>query len=314
MKIKKISLFFLWFVLEVSFCFAQPKYTFSSSSQVYKNLENAIVLNDSNFPDYYDELMVSVDFPIFYFGKRLYSVLVKNNGEITFSTPEERIELFPVQLKLKPNSKISYIIKGKPNCGNRILKIEYQNMGFRCDTSNTYFANAQLWIYENTGLIEIHFGASFDNPAIYSDTENNCSGIFPYGSRLRFDQNLSALPYNDPDQPAFFEGDLSNHSTYGIENIPSSGILFRFDPELFTYNHFKISPNPARYFVNISRPLNCGEFQIRLFNSKVQLLFQKEFTSPSQFIDTSNLIPGIYFIQVWNKHNDVFFVEKLLIL
>jgi hypothetical protein len=60
--------------------------------------------------------------------------------------------------------------------------------------------------------------------------------------------------------------------------------------------------------------LDCGDFQINVFDSKGQLLIQKEFTASSQSIDVSLLIPGIYFVQVWDKENHKNFVEKLLIL
>ena len=314
MKMKYVLVLLSLQILTLSFCFAQEKYVFEASSQAYENLKDPIVLNDSNYPDFYDELMVEVDFPIFYFGKKMYSILVKNRGEVVFGNLEERIELFPVRLKIKSNSKISYKVEGTPDCGNRILKIEYQNMGFKCDLANYYFVNVQLWIYENTGIIEIHFGESLDNPEIYDVAENNCNGDFYYGSRLRFNSNLSAMPYDNPDQPKFFQGDLLDLGHAGIGAIPSPGTLYRFDPEIYSDSDFEIHPNPARLFTHISRPINCGDFQVKVFDTRGQFLFQKEFTYPSQFLDTSDLIPGIYFVQVWYEEKRKSFVKKLLIL
>ncbi len=315
MKIKNIIIQFYLLIGVLSICFAQEKYIFEASSATYRNLENPNVLNDSSYPDFYDDMMVEVDFPIYYQGKKVYAVLVKNIGVIVLGNMEERIELFPVQLKLKGDSKISYQIDGEPNCGNRILKVEYQNMGFRCDASDSYFANAQLWIHENTGVFEIHFGESLDNPENYSDTENSCYGSFSYGSRLRLQANLSAMPYNDPDQPDFFQGNLASTNILGIGAFPSAGIVYHFDPEIFTDDKLKLSPNPARYFTTVSRPLSCGDFLIKVFDSKGQLVFQEEFTGAiTQLIDTANLIPGIYFVQIWNEDDRESFVEKLLIL
>lgn len=299
-------------LLHLSVGFAQDSYAFEAASQTYNNLKAPIVLNDSGYPDFYDEFMLEVDFPIYYFGKKVFSVLVKNDGQVVFGNSDERIELFPVRLKLKEDSQISYTIEGEQHCSNRILKIEYRNMGFQCDVANYYFTNAQLWLYESTGVIEIHYGPSFDNPGIYDN--DHCHGDFYYGCRLRFHSYLSVMPYGDPNHPNCFQGNLSDLNSKGIGAIPSPGVFYRFDPEIFMDNNFKISPNPARYYTNISRPQTCGDFQINIFGNQGQLLFQKDFTAPAQHIDTANFPPGIYFIQIWDKENQQSIVEKLMVL
>lgn len=290
--------------------FSQQKYTFDAYSGSYTNLENAEILIDSGYPDFYDEVMIEVDFPIYYFGKKIYSVLVKNQGEIIFGNLEERAELLPVRLKIKHDSQISYLIEGGANCGNRILKIEYRNMGFKCDPTGTYFTNVQLWIYQHTGEIEIHFGESHDNPAIYS-TES-CNGKFHYGSRLRFRSDFSAMPFNDPDQPDFYQGNLSGVNHYGIGEIPGSGTVYRFDPGFAIDDNFKLTPNPARYSTRISPPVECGDYQLRLFNIQGQLLVETKFPSSGGDMNISNLNPGVYFIQLWDKEKQKGFVKKLL--
>ena len=312
MKIRNITISLFLMVLGASFCSAQGRYTFTTFSQSYHDLEDAIVLNDASYPYFHDEMMIEVDFPIFYFGKKIYSVLVKNRGEIIMGNQEERIELFPVKLKLNADSKISYKVEGGDNCGNQILKIEYQKMGFQCDPSDQYFATAQLWIHENTGVIEMHFGSSFDNPAVYN--MDNCYGKFTYGSRLKFTPQWSAMPYGDANAPNFTQGNIRLTDLKGIASIPSSGLVYRFDPEIFSGNNFKISPNPARYFTTVYRPSDCGAFQINIFNTQGQLLIQNPFINPSHTINTSNLVPGMYFVQILNTENHTKFIQKLLIL
>lgn len=306
------NLAFCLLIVAMPYVYSQGTYSFSYSAHTYEPLKDPIVLNDSTFPEFWDEFMIEVDFPIHYFGKKLYSVLVKNRGDVIMGNVEERIELFPVQLKLKQDSKISYTVDGELLCSNRILKIEFQNMGFRCDTTDTYFANAQLWIYEKTGVIEIHYGESFDNPEVYRVNENNCYGQFYYGSRLRFHVNLSAMPYNAPDQPDFFLGDLSDVDHWGIGAIPSAGMVYRFDPLLVTGNNFTISPNPSRYSIKLSRPQECGDFDIRIFDSNGRLLIRQEFASSFQYIDITHLNPGVYFVHLWDREEGKGFVDKLM--
>jgi hypothetical protein len=186
-------------------------------------------------------------------------------------------------------------------------------MGFRCDTTNTHFTNVQLWIYENSGAIEIHFGESDDNPGAYETRNPDCYGKTNFGCRLKLDSDWTAQAYGDPDNPSFYQG--PQHSNYsGVKNIPSNGMVYQFDPALFSDNDFKISPNPARFFTKISRPLDCGDFEIRIFNIQGQLVFKNEFEENEKNIDVSNLLIGVYFIQIFDKKNKKTFVEKLLIL
>ncbi|MDO5655921.1 MAG: hypothetical protein Q4G27_07255 [Flavobacteriaceae bacterium] len=59
-------------------------------------------------------------------------------------------------------SPISYVLEGE--IGTRIFKMQYSNIGFREDIEanniSTDFANFQLWLYESTNIIEVHFGES----------------------------------------------------------------------------------------------------------------------------------------------------------
>jgi hypothetical protein len=310
---KNICLIFCFQLLIFLPLSGQQRYNFSTSSQAYQDLDNPTVLNDNSFPEGNDDFMIESDFLIQYFDKNIYSILVTNRGRIYFGNKDEFVELLPVRLKMNIESQISYQKVGASNCGNRVLKIEYKNMGFRCDTTNTHFTNVQLWIYENSGAIEIHFGESFDNPEIYRTSDPNCYGLTYYGCRLRLSSKWSAQPFGDADDPNYYQGELNN-SYYGVERIPSNGRIYQFDPGLLSDNNFKISPNPARSFTKISRPLDCGDFEIRIFDIRGQMVYQEEFVDNQKTINTSQLLIGVYFIQIYNKKNKKTFVEKLLIL
>ena len=57
-------------------------------------------------------------------------------------------------------SPISYQVEGPP--GNGVFKMEWKNVGFYGEwaASNSYFntTNFQLWIYQNSGVIEFRYG------------------------------------------------------------------------------------------------------------------------------------------------------------
>lgn len=312
MKTTSLFLFFqLWFYL----CsVGQPTYNFSTATQSYQDLENPTILNDSSFPEGYNEFMIESDFLISYFDENIYSILVTNRGRIYFGSQSQYVELLPVRLKLGNDSQISYQKEGESGCGNRILKIEYKNIGFKCDTTDSHFANVQLWIYENTGVLEIHFGESFDNPEIYETRDPDCYGRTYYGSRLRYNQDLSALPYGDPASPKFYQGDLGGSNIDGLASIPPNGMVYRFDIAFFLNNSFKMSPNPARDNIRVFRPKDCGDFVISIYNITGALIFQSDFRENEKTIDVSNLLIGVYFVQIYNEKNNKTFVEKLLIL
>jgi len=129
-KTINVCVLFCLGMLISSSLFGQQRYNFSTASQSYDDLDDPIILNDNNKPDAYDDFMIESDFWISYFDKKVYSVLITNRGRIYFGSQEEFVELLPVKLKMKEDSQISYQKVGESNCGNRILKIEYKNIGF----------------------------------------------------------------------------------------------------------------------------------------------------------------------------------------
>lgn len=315
---KNVIILFYLQMLVVSSTSAQPRYQFSTTSNSYQNLDNPVILNDATYSELHDDFMVESDFEILYFGQKTYSILVKNIGTVHMTNGGARIELLPVRLKIKSDSQISYQKVGDSNCGNRILKIEFKNMGFQCDTTDSYFINAQLWIYENSNIFEFHYGASLDNPDIYF-VDNwmgtvDCYGRNYYGGRMRLAYGWSAQVYDDPVAPKFYQGDLANFNLRGIESIPPEGMVYLFDPQIFPDGNFTMNPNPARYYIDVSRPLACGDFELRIFDVRGQLIHKREFIENGDRIKTTGLLPGIYFVQIFDRENLETFVKKLLIL
>ncbi|MFM7725329.1 MAG: hypothetical protein ACKO7B_01385, partial [Flavobacteriales bacterium] len=59
-----------------------------------------------------------------------------------------------------PVSPISYQLEGPP--GNQVFKLEWKNVGFygEFQASNSFYntTNFQLWLYQNSGVIEFRYG------------------------------------------------------------------------------------------------------------------------------------------------------------
>jgi hypothetical protein len=144
-------------------------YTFSRTTGNYQDLTGATSLNNNQTwddPGY----IVPMDFPFTMFGKTIDSLsyfslggsLMGFCGSDTVYTPI----ISPFEADLidrggwtgNSQSPLSYKVDG--GVGNRILKIEWNNAGSYDDSTLNDYVNFQLWMYEGSDDIEIHFGAS----------------------------------------------------------------------------------------------------------------------------------------------------------
>ena len=70
-------------------------------------------------------------------------------------------------------SPISYKIETGNN--GSICKIEWKNAGFYEDEEGIYYTNFQLWLYEGSDMLEIHYGPSFVDPIHYAWEQDACA-------------------------------------------------------------------------------------------------------------------------------------------
>jgi len=326
MKALKLILYVLFISANT---FAQEvEYFFEQLSNDYTNLSNPISINNGlvwDDPGY--EVSIGFDFKLF---NTLVSDLTfeEGLGADLFSTDMNHA-IWPATADIADRayietitgdnlgatgslSPISYLLEGDE--GNRIFKLEWKNVGFYEDEEMNYFMNFQLWLYEGSDMIEVHFGAS-DVPNFFFSQEDNIIGFFngdfwwetATGYILEGDGDSYNFNYYDFTQPTY---------PNAFSSVPEDGTVFRFYPE-YAVGMDKIEwviktyPNPVNDFLHID---NLGqaltEYKIVALDGRIL----KAGTSAEQSIqiDLSHLKSGVYLItcDTNGKHIKKSFVKQ----
>ncbi len=323
MKVKYLfAIMFIGLVLNIH---AQT-YEFNVSNGSYTELTESISLNNGmTWDDLHYTIPIGFDFQyfdttvnqIFLDERFLNAILIFNKTEITpLLSPYgasiiDRGYDFNVGVSSGSLSNVSYKLEG--TIGNRIFKIEWKNVGFYFDISDngtsTDFTNFQLWLYEGSNNIEMHYGPNLitQPELVFEDSPGTMITLFPSynvvsGTLVRNGYMLGGDPSSPQFQlitDAFFLTELS-----GI--IPN-GTIYRFSYTTTgiadsgdKFDGIAVYPNPALDYVNI------------LFNKESRIIedlrildlygrIVKSIDVPDIFIDLSDLSTGIYTIQFITK-------------
>ena len=303
-------------------------YNFSVSTGSYSDLTGSTSLNNGITWDD-PQFNIPIGFNFQYFNTTMNQIFVEDwglGGELTSDTSETGILplLIPYGADIIDRgsdtinfigqagslSPLSYKLEG--NIGSRILKIEWKNVGFYSDIDDdnisTDFTNFQLWLYEGTNDIEIHFGPnSITQPNLaFDDETGSYVGLFP-----EYDFDNDSLISNgivlsgNPSSP----NALSVDSIYAnfLNGVIPNGVIYKFTNTAvgiseFTGNFVDVSiyPNPSDGFINFSSDkMELSIKSISVLNTSGQTV--KGFNYTSNAIDISDLNSGIYFVQIKTK-------------
>lgn len=166
-------------------------------------------------------------------------------------------------------SPISYQLEGPP--GNAVFKLEWKNVGFygEWDANNTFYntTNFQLWIYQNTGVIEFRYGPN----TIKSGSLIHYFGTGPLvllGKNASFNGSgwagLWALGGN-PQNPTItaIPSGQQPLAEQSLTSEPASGTVYRFAPIVISAEQvhknkpLHVWPSPASTILNVSIKPNC---------------------------------------------------------
>lgn len=204
-------------------------------------------------------------------------------------------------------SNISYLLEGAP--GSRILKIEWKNVGFyselEFDNISTDFTNFQLWLYEGSNDIEIHFGPnSITQPNLSFDGEaGTYIGLFP---EVDFDNETvigTGIELSgNPRSPTVLA--TSSIYTNFLNGVIPNGTIYKFAmrtsgiSELKNdFSNISLYPHPSNDYFKISvdnMPFDINS--ISIFNSDGKKVKETNYTK--DIIDISDLSSGIYFVLI----------------
>ena len=299
-------------------------YFFSKTTGTYVDLTGAISINNSQLwddPEYvipigfnFDLYDITIDSLYFGIGLGgLVSSKIDTNYEAEYLiNPFETDLIDRGDISGTSQSPISYKVEGLP--GNRILKVEWKNAGFYDEddslgTLNDYI-NFQLWIYEGTHDIEMHFGSNMiTNPTINYFGETGASiGL------LDNDLNNAYLLSDIPSNPILVD------TLSFLNGTPSDGTIYKFSKNTVgieannsTIYAVKVYPNPLQTEAIFQTQKILKDAILTIYNSNGQVVKQIANISGKEVtIHRANLLSGLYFIRL-TENNKVIASDKLII-
>jgi hypothetical protein len=126
-------------------------------------------------------------------------------------------------------SSVSYTIEG--SSGDKVIKTQWKNLKIRVGQSSN-FVNMQIWVYQKTGIVEIHYGpSSSNNQTGFNKTSGPQVGMF--FSRDNFTKCYEKLWVTGaPD--ALKLDSVNNYTFNAMSGVPVNGTVFRFLPRFAT--------------------------------------------------------------------------------
>ncbi len=316
----------LWFIFLMCAFFPLGKsaaqstdewYEFESLQEAYRPLESPITLNPGvDYPGH-NNYTVALGFEFRFFDQAIHSIRVQRNGVVHLGTLSELIDPFRPTLTVVPQSHIGYQIESYGPCQHRILKIEWRNMALLCQDSVVEGdVSFQLWLYEESNLVELRYGPQLNISAAESCSGNRWSYL---GPRLRKEiDGPFAIITNSYEEPTLIQGTSpSLASSYNIQlAIPPDGIVYRFRPvPLIHESPFLVGPNPSTGEVYIeSLTDTCEPLRITLPDLWGRVYLQAEASASSVPLDLHGFQPGCYMLRLYHPHTGVYHVVKLHLL
>jgi hypothetical protein len=215
-------------------------------------------------------------------------------------------------------SALSVAIDGEP--GSRILKLEWNNVGFYAELDNTgmseSFVNFQVWVYEAEPFIEYHYGPS--NFAFPIEAFSQWTNI-PLLTALITTLDLETeeigmyVLQGEPDNPELVysdTGDLDETDITGLSAFPEDGTVYRFTLRPSSVKHIwdkisdvKVVPSIAsdniRFTTGTTDNNNKINYQIRDINGNMLISGQSE---PGGTVNVSHLTSGQYFVTIQEEN------------
>jgi hypothetical protein len=246
-------------------------YNFSVSTGTYTDLTDATSVNDGmTWDELYFEIPIGFDFKLF--DTTITKLGILEQALVSVDTFDSRIVPFIVasatdlvdrgydfdknRITSTSLSPVSYKLIGNP--GNYILKVEWNNVGFygefKEDSISEDYNNFQLWLYEGSNNIEIHYGpTSVTQPDLsYDGFGGDMVALYP---KIKRDSTIGYEAIKDgliltgnPSNPTIIKDKaLGEHSLNGT--IPN-GTIYKFayqvsGVESMDDSKLTIYPNPV---------------------------------------------------------------------
>jgi len=312
MKKKLISLFIAGLFCTGAKFFAQNSYSFSkSASNTYTDLGN-----DTNIPNfdpntglYTLPTLQNETFKFFGLDFTLGGSKTISFGEYPFLRIDNDSSAIIIDAAftyidtIDANSKISYVVEGTP--GNHLLKLQYKNFKLSTGQPGNYI-NVQIWCYQKTGVIEIHYGPrSANNASGYNTVTGPNVGIF-YSPDSFTSCYEKLWVTGSPSNPT-----LDSAATLvfnAMSGVAAEGSIYRFTPRFIqpettsikkyqSADAMLLSPNPAVDKITITGDLKSAFISVVNVSGEVINTIGPVSGRDFQF-DVSLLPPGLYLLEI----------------
>lgn len=307
-------------------------YNFNTTTGTYSNLVGSTSLNN-NTPWDDPEYTIPIGFNFTYFNTTTTQFHLRDWGDGAYLTTQavstgivpllipygadiidRAYDLNNINATTGSVSNISYLLEG--TSGNRILKIEWRNVGFYDElndlgTTND-FTNFQLWLYEGSNTIEMHYGPnSISNTGTAFTGEDGASISLIQTFDIDNEEfgSQSALELTGaPNAPNMISTTLFDETF--LNNIIPNGTIYQFNNASLSTNYFinqnsniKLSPNPTANSFKLLSNKETPVKSLTIINANGRII--KEIKHPKKEIDISFLTQGIYFVNVKTAFNTI---------
>jgi hypothetical protein len=301
-------------------------YLFTQSSSAYRELVNATVIPFSAFDPSADMYFVNelqgetfhffgVPFP---FGG-IKTFVIESSGALRIDNDSSLVIVdgaFTYLDSIDAGSSVSYAVEGTP--GDLLVKTQWHNLGIRVGAAGN-FLNFQTWVYQRSGVVEIHYGPrSANNASGFNITTGPQVGMF--FSRDDFSECYEKLWITG--SPAFPQPDSNATFVFNaMQGVPDSGTVYRFSPRFptsLTENRspqVRAWPNPCQTTFHFEMGFPLEGVRALLYNSTGHLVSECPILRASAVnegsLNVSGLATGLYILHL--RTNDRTFIQKLQI-
>jgi len=331
------KLLFLISMLAGGAAFGQTSYTLSTYTATYTELANPtlVEMNDHD-EDTWDDPFFSVPFSFeFSIANETFNSTMQIGagammafGDI-MNMEDSLIHIFALTddivdgdfIEDLPSSEISYTTEGA--VGNRIAKIQYQNVAFYEEVNSPEAAaenrmNFQLWFYENGGIIEIHFGSSnIPNPEIAFFGNPGPSVILAINLGIdEEDMDYGAIIMGDPTNPSLFDFTSAppDDLPTGLDGVPASARVYRLAPSSPLYvsdirgSEFSVYPAITQSSLWIKGGME-GSTNYRVMDITGKVVLSGKIQNQNS-INVSGLNAGVYLISMEGMSKAAKFIKQ----
>ena len=212
-------------------------------------------------------------------------------------------------------SPISYRIDEEG--GNKILKVEWRNAGFRQTgpdpPDSSHFVTFQVWLIENENKILVNFGSNSTTPETYGPS-GSVQG--PY-IKLVVD-DISLAPFGPSENPSWEYEDCSVPCYNYVKGTPPENLVYLFSPkkvssiDLTESGELTIYPTLVNDVIHVnSKGNNAFSYQLHSIMGE-QVIKADDLTANDLQIDVSEFTSGIYLLRLFDRDGSVIYSGKVL--